>query len=148
MAGLAVLLTVLVPGFMLYTTAYMTEVPAFAMEVSSLAIGAIAIHRSSGRHRWIWLIVSLAVGCYAFAIREYAIAAPIAVSLPLRHRIGGSAGSHTPSARRDVVGVRRDLRVHLGLPGQGPRPDAPTPGTTRRVLDSVNSSAWRSRRRS
>ena len=138
-AGFAVLLAVLVPGFMVYTTAYMTEVPAFAMEMSCLAIGAAAIHRSPEEHRWRWLAVSLAVGCYAFSIREYAIAAPIAVLV--------AAGASDRQRRRLpyaialvalVVACAAIYAYTSNLPGQeSPVWKAPTPETTRRVLDAV-----------
>lgn len=139
LAGFAVLLTVLVPGFMLYTTAYMTEVPAFAMEMSCLAIGAVALHRAPEAHRWRWLTASLVVGCYAFSIREYAIAAPIAVLVSAaaseRH------GRRLPYAIGLVAVVAACGAIYLyssDLPGQGSVGlNAPTPGTTRRVLDAV-----------
>ena len=138
-AGFAVLLAVLLPGFMVYTTSYMTEVPAFAMEMSCLAIGAAAIHRSPEEHRWRWLAASLAVGCYAFSIREYAIAAPIAVLL--------AAGASDRQRRRLpyaialvalVVACAAIYAYTSSLPGQeSPVWNAPTPETTRRVLDAV-----------
>lgn len=139
LAGLAVLLAVLVPGFMLYTTAYMTEVPTFAMEMSCLAIGAAALHRSPEAHRWRWLAASLVVGCYAFSIREYAIAAPIAVlaacAASERH------GRRLPYAIALVAVTIACAAIYIyanDLPGQGSVGfSAPTPGTTRRVLDAV-----------
>jgi Dolichyl-phosphate-mannose-protein mannosyltransferase len=139
-AGLAVLLATLVPGFLLYTTAYMTEVPAFAMEVSCLAIGSVAIGRTPHDGRWRWLAASLAVGCYGFAIREYAAAAPIAVLL--------AAVTSDPERRwrpyaiglGGVVGAFVAIYVFAAaLPGQASVGlELPTPGTTRRVLDAVN----------
>jgi hypothetical protein len=138
-AGLAVLLAVLVPGFLLYTTAYMTEVPAFAMEMSCLAIGAVALERSSGADRWRWLAASLVVGCYAFSIREYALAAPLAV-------LAAAAASDRQGRRAPyllglvAVGVVC-AAIYVwtaGLPGQGDVGLAvPTPHTTRRVLDAI-----------
>ena len=139
LAGFAVLLALIIPGFMLYTTAYMTEVPAFAMEVSCLALGAVAIGRPPDRDRWSWLAASLAVGCYGFATREYALAAPIAVLV--------AAGASDRADRRlpyavglaGVVVVCGAIYVFASnLAGQGTVGlDLPTPGTTRRVLDSV-----------
>lgn len=75
---LAVLGVLFFPGFLLNTTTYMTDVPAWAMSVTCLALGAIALERV-GYKRWLWLAASLAVGCFAFSIREFAIAAPVAV---------------------------------------------------------------------
>jgi hypothetical protein len=138
-AGLAVLLAVLVPGFMIYATAYMTEVPAFAMEVSCLALGAVAIGRSQDSHRLWWLAASLAVGCYAFGIREYALAAPIAVL------VAAAASDREHRRLPYAIGLIGVVAVcgaiyafAAGLPGQGTVGlDLPTRGTTRRVLDSV-----------
>ncbi len=138
-AGLAVLLAVLVPGFLLYTTAYMTEVPAFAMEMSCLAIGAVALERSPETYRWRWLAASLVVGCYAFSIREYALAAPLAV-------LAATAASDRHGRRlpyvAGLVAVAAVCAViyfwTAGLPGQGAVGlAAPTPHTTRRVLDAI-----------
>jgi hypothetical protein len=138
-AGLAILLMVLVPGFMLYTTAYMTEVPAFAMEMSCLAIGAAALHRSAGEHRWRWLAASLVVGCYAFSIRDYAIAAPIAVLVAAAaserhgHRLAYGIGLVAV-----ILACATIYRFTNDLPGQGSVGlKAPTPDITRRVLDAV-----------
>jgi hypothetical protein len=139
-AGLAVLLATLVPGFLLYTTAYMTEVPAFAMEVSCLALGAVAIGRTPHDGRWSWLAASLAVGCYGFAIREYAMAAPIAVLV--------AAVTSEPERRWRpyaigfmgvVVACGAIYAFAAALPGQGSVGlELPTPATTRRVLDAVS----------
>jgi hypothetical protein len=139
LAGFAVLLAVLVPGFMVYTTAYMTEVPAFAMEMSCLAIGAAALHRAPEANRWRWLAASLIVGCYAFSIREYTLAAPLAV-------LAASAASERHGRRLPylialvavAVACAAIYRYSTALPGQGSVGlNAPTPGTTRRVLDAV-----------
>jgi hypothetical protein len=138
-AGFAVLLAVLLPGFMVYTTSYMTEVPAFAMETSCLAIGAAAIHRSPEEHRWRWLAASLAVGCYAFSIREYAIAAPIAVLVAAA--ASERQGRRLPYAIALVAIVVACAAIYAytsNLPGQeSASVNAPTPETTRRVLDAV-----------
>jgi hypothetical protein len=139
LAGLSVLLAVLVPGFLLYTTAYMTEVPASAMEMSCLAIGAAALDRSPDEHRWRWLVAALTVGCYAFSIREYALAAPLAVLV---------AAAASDRQRRRLpyllglvaVGIvcAAIYIVTAAFPGQGVVGLAPpTPHTTRRVLDAI-----------
>ena len=75
LAGLGVLAF---PGFLLNTTSFMTDVPAWSAELVCLALGAVALHRS-GRQQLLWLVASLVVGCLGFSIREYAIAAPVAV---------------------------------------------------------------------
>jgi hypothetical protein len=77
-AILAVLIFLLVPGFLRFTTSFMTDVPAFAAALLCLAMGASALDRR-GVPRWRWLAASLLVGAFAFSIREFALAAPIAV---------------------------------------------------------------------
>jgi hypothetical protein len=77
-ATLAVLGVLLFPGFLLNTTSYMTDVPAWSTEAICLWLGAVALS-STGRKQWTWLIAALAVGCFGFSIREFAIAAPVAV---------------------------------------------------------------------
>jgi len=90
-ATLAVLGVLLFPGFLLNATSFMTDVPAWSTEIVCLWLGAAALSMS-GRRRWVWFAASLAVGAFAFSIREFAIAAPVAVlgahlATPLwRHR--------------------------------------------------------------
>jgi len=75
----AVLTVLFVPGFLRYTTTYMTDVPAWAVELLCLALGATALGQADARRRWRWLVASLVVGWWAFSIREFALAAPVAV---------------------------------------------------------------------
>ena len=90
-ATLAVLGVLLFPGFLMNTTSYMTDVPSWSTEIVCLWLGVVALSHL-GRKRWLWLAASLGVGCFAFSIREFAIAAPVAVlvahaATPLwRHR--------------------------------------------------------------
>lgn len=79
-AALAVLGILVFPGFVLNTTSFMTDVPAWSASMVCLALGARALDRS-GPRRWAWLAAALAVGCFAFSIRDFAIAAPAAVLL-------------------------------------------------------------------
>lgn len=139
LAGFAVLLMVLLPGFMLYTTAYMTEVPAIALEMACLAIGAAALHRSPAEHRWTWLAASLVVGCYAFSVRDYALAAPIAVLVAAAaSERGGRTFPYAVAAVAVVTVCLAIYRYSASLPGQeGVGLQAPTPETVRRVLDAV-----------
>ncbi|MEO8570824.1 MAG: glycosyltransferase family 39 protein [Chloroflexota bacterium] len=144
LAGFAVLLMELLPGFMLYTTAYMTEVPAIALEMACLAIGAAALQRSPAEHRWAWLVASLTVGCYAFSIRDYALAAPIAVLVTAA--ASERRGRTFPYAVAAVAVVTVCLAIYrysASLPGQeGVGLQAPTPETVRRVLDAVGPVAF------
>ena len=79
---------VVFPGFMVNTTSFMTDVPAFAASTLCLALGAMAGDRR-GTSRWIWLTVALAIGCFGFSIREFGLAAPVAVL------ISAGAGAET-----------------------------------------------------
>jgi hypothetical protein len=81
-AGACVALTLSLPGFLLNTTGFMTDVPAFAADMACLAVGAAALRRRGGT-RWALLALSMVVGCFGFAIREFDIAAPAAVLLAM-----------------------------------------------------------------
>ncbi len=81
--GVACTLLVLVaPGFLVNTSTFMTDVPAFSAGIACLALGAAAV-RNQGRARWALLAASMAVGCAGFSVREFDLAAPIAVLVAL-----------------------------------------------------------------
>jgi hypothetical protein len=65
------------PGFGVLATSFMTDVPAFAAMMLTLALGDAALRRSSLR----LLAGALAAGIWAFTIREQAVAALVAVSV-------------------------------------------------------------------
>jgi hypothetical protein len=77
---LAVLAVALFPGFLLNTTSFMTDVPAWAIGLICLGLGAIA-QRREGSARTRWLAAALAAGFFGCTIREFVIAAPVAVIL-------------------------------------------------------------------
>ncbi len=77
-AFVAVLIVIVFPGFLLNTSNFMTDVPAYAAEMVCIVLGAPALRREEP-NRWRWLTASLAVGCFGFSIREFALAAPVAV---------------------------------------------------------------------
>jgi hypothetical protein len=79
-ATLAVLGIVLFPGFLENTTSFMTDVPAWSAAVVCLWLGAVALDRDGSRQR-LWLGAAMAVGCFGFSIREFAVVAPVAVLL-------------------------------------------------------------------
>lgn len=79
-AAAAVLLVVAIPGFASSTSTFMTDAPAFASEMACLALGLAAIRRS-GRSRLALVGAAVVVGVFAFSIREFALAAPVAVLL-------------------------------------------------------------------
>jgi hypothetical protein len=128
--SLAVLAAVLVPGFLVNTTSFMTDVPGLACEFVCLALGSAAIGRS-GEISWRLMIASLAVGLFGVSIRETALAAPVAVIV-----VAALADSHGP--RRHVVAAIGLLAVaaaiHLvagSIQGQGTVRFDPGPGLGR-----------------
>jgi 4-amino-4-deoxy-L-arabinose transferase-like glycosyltransferase len=90
-AAACVLLVLALPGFVLNTTSFMTDVPSLAAEMVSLALGGAALRRL-GANRWAWVTASMAVGALGFSIREFDLAAPAAVLVALaaqdRRRLG------------------------------------------------------------
>jgi hypothetical protein len=66
------------PGFLLNTAWFMTEVPCLAAEATCLALGIVTLGRK-GDSRLRWLTASLLVGIFGFSIRQFAVAAPVAV---------------------------------------------------------------------
>ena len=121
---LAVLTVLVFPGFLLNTTSFMTDVPAYSGEVVCLLLGATALQRE-GADRWRWLIASFAVGLFAFSVREFALAAPVAVLV-------SAAASATDRRSRYVIAGAVLLAacgalyyVTSHLPGQGTTALAP-----------------------
>lgn len=64
-----------VPEFGLLATSYMSDIPAFAATMASLALGDAALRRRSHP----LLMTALTVGLWAVTIREQALVAPVAV---------------------------------------------------------------------
>jgi len=77
-AAACVLAVMAFPGFLLNTSSFMTDVPAFSAAMGCLALGAAAASRT-GASRWALLSGSLAVGLFGFSVREFDLAAPAAV---------------------------------------------------------------------
>lgn len=92
-ATLAVMTILFFPGFLLNTTSFMTDVPAYSAQTLCVLLGAVALRRT-GRAHWGWLVASLAVGCFAFSIREFAVAAPAAVAVASIASAGKAWRSH------------------------------------------------------
>lgn len=65
------------PFFGSLSVSFMTDVPAFALEMVALALGGLALRNP--RSTAPWLLASLACTTLAFTIREFAIASGIAV---------------------------------------------------------------------
>jgi len=120
-ALLAMLGIVLCPGFLVNTTTFMTDVPAWAMATLSLALGAAALNRPPGR-RWPIVVASLAVGCFAFSIREFAVAAPAAVLVAV---LASDPGGARRAVAAGLVMAAGCVAIYLfahSLPGQHESP--------------------------
>ena len=76
-AALIVLTLVIVPGYLAYSSSFMTDLPALAGQLLCLLIGSRAI--AAPRVRMGWALVAIAVGIIAFSVRQFAIAAPAAI---------------------------------------------------------------------
>ena len=77
------------PGFAANTTTFLTDVPAVAAASVTLWLGLQALYRPHRHSGLLWVVGAVAAGFFAFSIREFAIAAPVAVLLAalLRDRI-------------------------------------------------------------
>ncbi len=76
------LLVLACAGFLVNTSTFMTDLPAFAAEMACLALGVVAL-RHEGRARWAIATAAMAAGCAGFSVREFDLAAPIAVLIVL-----------------------------------------------------------------
>jgi hypothetical protein len=75
-AALVVLLLAAFPGFAREGATFMTDVPALALMLLSLVFGVVWLDRPDHQ---LAIVASMATGVAAVAIREYALAAPLAV---------------------------------------------------------------------
>ena len=81
-ALLVVLSVGIFPGFVVLVPTFMTDPAAYTAQMGCLLLGLRALDRG-GRGRLVLLIASLIAGLYAFSVREFAIAAPLAVLISL-----------------------------------------------------------------
>jgi len=79
-AAVAVAGLVAFPGVVRDATTFMTDGPALALQAVVLALGAASL-RATGSRAHTLRLAALAVGWWAFSVRELAIAAPVAVLL-------------------------------------------------------------------
>jgi 4-amino-4-deoxy-L-arabinose transferase-like glycosyltransferase len=115
-AALITLLVVTFPGLSRQSTTFMTDLPAFALIALCLLLGARWLE---GDEAFAMLLASLAVGILAVGIREFAIAAPLAV-------LGGSWIRSGRAKRRGLaavsiafgVGVLGLLLLAASIPGR------------------------------
>jgi hypothetical protein len=128
--ALALLAAVFVPGFLVNTTSFMTDLPAFASAFVCLALGATAI-RPDGTISWRLLIAALAVGCFGVSIRESALAAPMAVIV-----VAAMADRRGPyrAVAAGIALAAAAASIHFlaaAIPGQGSATFDPGPGLQR-----------------
>jgi 4-amino-4-deoxy-L-arabinose transferase-like glycosyltransferase len=76
-ALLGTLVTSLFPGYLLLSTSFMSDVPAFTAMTTCVAVGLRALERRSR----VWLWTALTIGAVGVTIRYQAAAAPLAVLL-------------------------------------------------------------------
>ena len=83
-ASLVAVLVIAIPGFARQSAGFMTDVPAFALAMLSLLLGVRWLRCG----HWPWLLASMVVGVVAVSVREFALAAPVAILAAawLRHR--------------------------------------------------------------
>lgn len=117
-AMFSVLSLLLFPGFLVNTTSFMTDVPALAGEMVCLALGSVALDRQDAG-RWRWLSSSLVVGCFAFSIREFALAAPVAVLVAAAAGAPGRRVSYVLAGCAMLIAFGAIHVVTTNLPGQG-----------------------------
>ncbi len=119
-AGGAVLLLVALPGFALSTADFMTDVPSLSAEMVCLLLGALAL-RSSGRAQLLWLASSMAAGVFGFSIREFDLAAPVAVLVSLAWSEWQRAKACALFAAALAVACGTVYLWSAGLPGAQPK---------------------------
>jgi hypothetical protein len=118
LAVFSVLSLVLFPGFLVNTTSFMTDVPALAAELVCLAMGAVALDRKGGAARWRWLLGSLIAGCFAFSIREFALAAPVTVLISVGVGASGRRVPYVLAGLGVVLACGAIFIATSSLPGQ------------------------------
>jgi Dolichyl-phosphate-mannose-protein mannosyltransferase len=116
-AVMVVLLVEAFPGFARETASFMTDVPAYALAVLCLLLGTRWLQ---GEGRRVTLVASLVAGLFGVSIREFAIAAPVAILVAAwaRNRadervwLAGVSGIF-------AAGVAWVLIVAASIPGRG-----------------------------
>ena len=98
------LLVLILPGVLVNTSTFMTDMPAFSAALLCLVLGTAALRRQ-GKSRWAFVAASIAVGCFGFAVREFDLAAPVAVLVAL-----GAQDARRPRGRRSPGGKEEMAR--------------------------------------
>jgi len=77
-AKICIFLLIMFPGFSWSTSTFMTDSPAFSASMVCIGV-AIYSMKNKGMIKWLAVLFSLVIGTFAFSIRQFAIAAPLAV---------------------------------------------------------------------
>jgi hypothetical protein len=146
-AALIVLALLVAPGYLAYSSSYMTDVPALALTLASLACGVRAIRAGAIDLRW--AIAAIAIGILGFSIRQFAVAAPVAVIVGLLlvdRRRAGLLGVCTLGLIAGVALFQRTLEGQVGatpvLPGGLWRAAALLPSTALFLLPISVRAIW------
>jgi len=115
-AAACVLCALAFPGFLLNTSSFMTDVPAFSAAIGCLVLGVAAAKRA-GAMRWGFLAGSLALGCFGFSVREFDLAAPAAVLVVMACQDRGRLRLYVVCAGALLVACAAILGWTAQLPG-------------------------------
>jgi hypothetical protein len=116
-AVMVCLLVIVFPGFARSAASFMTDIPTYALIMLCLLVGTGWVEGSSGRAR---LVASLAIGLLAASIREFALAAPLAVLIAAWARSWRSDRLFLVGVSAILaIGVVGVLSLSAALPGHG-----------------------------
>lgn len=111
------LMVLAAPGFLMGAATFMTDAPGWAAQVVSLGLGWAALNQGGPKAK-LCLAGSVAVGIFAFAIRDFGLAAPVSVLACAwlsdgLDRLWALAGAVVTGVSCAVIYV---LTRHLGVP--------------------------------
>jgi 4-amino-4-deoxy-L-arabinose transferase-like glycosyltransferase len=138
----AVLLLLAAPGMALNTTTFMTDVPALGAELACVALGAAGLARRGAPRAWL-VGASVLVGLLGYSIREFDLAAPVAVLVCAALAERGWRRAVAVAAGAALLAVCAGLyEWSLSVPGLWKlTPVAPTLGSVERTLQAYFSVA-------
>jgi len=115
-AAMVVLLVLAIPGIARLSASFMTDIPAYALVMLCLLLGARWLQGEGGR---LTLLASLMLGLVAVSIREYAVAAPAAILVVAWARAEpGQRAWLAAISGLVVVGVTGVLAIGASVPGR------------------------------
>lgn len=116
-AVLVVVTLLAFPGFARESASFMTDVPTYALVMLCLLLGTRYLQGAGGP---LTLVASLTVGVFAVSIREFAVAAPLAILIAewARSRAGHRIWLATVS-NAAMAGIAVVVSLSRSVPGQG-----------------------------